>query len=370
MRCAIIVALVSLAGCDIAARRKKLPAIPRPPAVATGPADPAAWTAAGDRACPAVETGQSLPGGPPGSTLREGRITRDPQTGRLACQVVGHDHGPATEPDGHGGTATGAYAFSKRTGPWVGRYADGRLAWKGRYTDGVGTGQWAYWSPSGAVRSTGALVDGRPAGMWAYWSERAVQGEPPERFVHYGSDKIRSGVVIDDEPVVTRALCALGLAAPRCQVIVASGLTARGGPVTGEESEAQWSLVIDGDIVANVGTRHGVGVGGGIYVGDEYARTGLRLSYRYWIEYWLAAEVAGGVLFPRGDLEVRDDRGLSARVALNFADQGSVGLEVQRYDNDGTGDKLATLLTLRVGVIPLAVLTAMALRVAAAAGGR
>ena len=364
-----VIALVALTACDIAARQRKLPEMPRLPAISTAPADPTAWTTEGDKACPSVETAQSEASGPPGSTIRAGQITRDPQTGRLACQNVGHDHGPATEPDqSTGGTATGSYHFSKRIGTWTGRYADGRLAWRGRYDNGVQIGRWARWAPNGAPISTGDLSDGRQTGMWLYWRPGASPDEPPERWEAATKKGPLSGVVLDGEPVVTYPVCILGLAAPRCQVIISSGITFRVGPKAGNSGVDTnlSSVVFDGDIITNIGELHGVGVGGGIYVGDEYARTGLRLSYRYWLSEFLAAEVAGGLLFPRGDLRDRSDRGQSARFMLNFADQAAIGVEVERYDDDLDGEQYTTHAFLRVGIVPLATIAYVALRIASA----
>jgi hypothetical protein len=367
MRIALVIGLVSLAACDIASRNKKLPAMPGPATAGTQPIDPTAWTDNGDAACPSVDTHQPTPGGPPGTSVQHGRITRDPATGRLACQVAGHDHGPATEPDSTtGGTATGNYRFSKRSGEWVGRYADNRLAWTGEYVDGAASGLWTRWSPRGAYVSTGVLSDDKPEGMWLYWDRDAAPGVPPDTWKLSTERGVLSGVVVDGEPVITNPVCILGLAAPRCDLILSSGITFRGGPKAGnsEVDDNLSSLVFDADVIANVGELHGFGIGGGIYVGDEYARTGLRLSYRYWLAHFLAAEVAGGLLFPRGDLAARGDRGQSARLALNVADQIAFGVELERYDDDLDGEQLTLHATLRVGVVPLLTIAYLALRVA------
>lgn len=359
--------LVGLVGCDIAARQKKLPQMPAPPVIGTDPVDPTTWTQAGDRACPSVETQQSRPGGPPGSTVREGRITRDPNTGRLACQVAGHDHGPATEPDPTtGGTASGTYNFSKKTGPWVGRYADGSLAWMGSYVEGQPTGQWTRWSPRGAYLSTGSFEAGVPAGMWLYWNREARPGDPPETWRATTRKGTVSGIVLDGEPVISYPVCILGLAAPRCQVIISSGINFRAGPKAGNSQvdDNLSSIVFEGDIIANIGELQGVGIGGGVFVGDEYARSTVRVSYRYWLTHFLAAEVAGGLLFPRGDLQDRTDRGQTARFAINVADQISFGVDLERYDDDLDGEQISAHAMVRVGIVPLATLAYVALRIA------
>ena len=122
------------------------------------------------------------------------------------------------------------------------------------------------------------------------------------------------------------------------------------------------SAAIDAGLVVNVNKRHGVSVGGSVYFGDEFARVGLRLGYRYYLVRWLAVDASAGVVFPRGDLSGAAERGTLARVELNVVDAIAVGVEATRFDLDGSGRQTAAFATVRVGWAPLGLAAWLALQ--------
>jgi hypothetical protein len=355
-------ALAIASACDL--QRSKLPESPEAPPPPGAPAEASAWADAGDAACPGVMLPAS--GGPPGQGARPGRLVR--AGGRVACIAGGIDHGMATEPGGRGTAATGRYQRGTRTGRWIGRYAGGALAWRGDFDEsGRETGTWAYYDPRGAPVATGDYREGRRVGMWLHWAAGAAPGDPAERFeVHDEGGRVTGrGVIRGGKPAATHPVCLIGRAAPLCRSILFADFSLRGEPLDGSgwpPATSWWSATIDLGGVINVTERHGVGLTAGIYLGDEYAGSALRARYRYWLTDWLASEVAAGVLFRRGDLADAEERGLSARLQLSFADLLSVGAELERYDL-GDGDEICLHLNLRVGLVVILSAAYLALHV-------
>jgi hypothetical protein len=119
-------------------------------------------------------------------------------------------------------------------------------------------------------------------------------------------------------------------------------------------------LRLDAGAIVHLSGAHAVGATAGVILNDRARRPFLGVRYRYWLNDKTGADLAAGLIFPAG----RQDGGpaaLTAEAGLDFADLVALATEVNVYREPyGGGTRAQWTLNVRLGSIPAAILTSLA----------